>query len=172
MALIAVATYDYKVYRVGETDFTMNEGYWFAYVSSTTIGLGDIYLDPETFLYRDLVAFALLLLVGFVLVAAFIRKLVELVRSKYGEYTLLEEMVEQLKTIDMMYEAPKEMAVQAAARVNEDAQKVVQEVKRVGREISEGIRESATIVSHAAENVHGGHVLEALENKSESVHFE
>jgi hypothetical protein len=35
MALIAVATFEYKVYRVGDTGFTMNQGYWFAYVSST-----------------------------------------------------------------------------------------------------------------------------------------
>jgi hypothetical protein len=35
MALIAVATFEYKVNRVGDAGFTMNQGYWFAYVSST-----------------------------------------------------------------------------------------------------------------------------------------
>lgn len=38
MGLIAVVTQDYKINRVGETDFTMDEAYWFSYISSTTIG--------------------------------------------------------------------------------------------------------------------------------------
>jgi hypothetical protein len=142
MALIAVATYDYKYYRVGETSFSMNDGYWFAFVSSTTIGLGDLFLDPETFLYRDLVAFALLLLVGFVLIAAFLSKLVELLRGVYGEYTLLQEMVEQLKSIDMLDEWPAEMAAGAAARVAEETQRVAEEVKYIGQEMAGGLRES------------------------------
>jgi Ion channel len=150
MALIAVATFEYKVYRVGDSSFDMNQGYWFAYISSTTIGLGDQYLDPEVFLYRDLVAFALLLLVGFVLVSAFLSKLVELFRNVYGQHTLLEEMVGQLKSIDMLNETPKEMAANVAARVTEETQKVFEDVRNFGQEVT---RESTKVASTALEHL-------------------
>jgi hypothetical protein len=110
-----------------------------------------LYLDPEVFLYRDLVAFSLLLLVGFVLVSAFLSKLVELVRNVYGQHTLLEEMVGQLKSIDMLTETPKEMAANAAARVTEETQKVFEDVRNFGQEVS---RESTKFATHAFEQFH------------------
>jgi hypothetical protein len=120
-----------------------------------------LYLDPEVFLYRDLVAFSLLLLVGFVLVSAFLSKLVELVRNVYGQHTLLEEMVGQLKSIDMLNETPKEMAANAAARVTEETQKVFEDVKNFGQEVTRG---STKIAAHALEHLH----LQRHENGDES----
>jgi len=38
MAVIAVAVIAWKEVRVGENDFDMRSAYWFAYISSTTVG--------------------------------------------------------------------------------------------------------------------------------------
>jgi hypothetical protein len=41
LLLIAGYTADWKQNRLGE-EFSYSDGYWFAYISTTTVGLGDI----------------------------------------------------------------------------------------------------------------------------------
>jgi hypothetical protein len=50
------------------------DAYWFAYISTTTVGLGDIYLVPEVLFFSDLLVFSFTLLTGFVLLSAFLGK--------------------------------------------------------------------------------------------------
>jgi uncharacterized membrane protein YraQ (UPF0718 family) len=52
---------------------------WFAYISMTTIGLGDYFLQPEVFFFYDLFAFSWQFLVGFTFFSGFLAKLSELV---------------------------------------------------------------------------------------------
>lgn len=42
---------------------------WFAYISTTTIGLGDFFLQPEVIFHEDVFRFSLLFLTGFVFLA-------------------------------------------------------------------------------------------------------
>jgi hypothetical protein len=53
---------------------------WFAldsYISTTSVGLGDIYLEPEVIVGQDLIVFPLLFLTGFTLLSAFLGKFAE-----------------------------------------------------------------------------------------------
>jgi hypothetical protein len=74
LLLISSLTEDWKESRLGEEqDFT--RGYWFAYISTTTVGLGDIYLEPEVLVTQDLLIFSLVFLIGFVFLASFLGSL-------------------------------------------------------------------------------------------------
>jgi hypothetical protein len=50
-----------------------------AYISTTTIGIGDFFLEPEVITGRDLIIFPPLILIGYVFFSAFLGKLAELV---------------------------------------------------------------------------------------------
>lgn len=56
--LIAAYTQSWKRSRL-EEDVGADETYWFAYISTTTVGLGDIYLEPEVLVGADLLIFSL-----------------------------------------------------------------------------------------------------------------
>lgn len=74
LVLIAGMLEDWKESRLGEEqDFA--RGYWFAYISTTTVGLGDIYLEPEVLVTQDLLTFSLVFLIGFVFLASFLGSL-------------------------------------------------------------------------------------------------
>jgi hypothetical protein len=55
-----------------QLDFDIYSAYWFAFVSTTTIGLGDYYPPPEALFFGDQLVFSILFLYGFVWLAAFI----------------------------------------------------------------------------------------------------
>jgi hypothetical protein len=44
---IAVVTQNWKEARLGD-DMEFSEAYWFSYISTTTVGFGDYYLEPGT----------------------------------------------------------------------------------------------------------------------------
>lgn len=60
--------------RLGE-DIAWQDAYWFSYISTTTVGLGDYYQAPQALFIVDLLVFALAYLFGFVLVSAFLAEL-------------------------------------------------------------------------------------------------
>jgi len=76
MLVVASYTQSWKAERLGqEPEFS--EMYWFSYISTTTVGLGDNYLEHDVILRQDLITFPLLFLTGFVLLANFFVKLTE-----------------------------------------------------------------------------------------------
>jgi hypothetical protein len=98
MLVIAVVTQNWKAARLGqETDFS--EAYWYAYISTMTVGLGDYYLEHDVILRQDLFIFPVLFLAGFVLLANFFVKLTEVILNlvphshKTLEDTLAESKV-------------------------------------------------------------------------------
>ena len=56
---------------------SLRDSYWFAFISTTTIGFGDFYLSPDVLLPEDIVWWPLSFLLGFVFCAAFIGKVGE-----------------------------------------------------------------------------------------------
>jgi hypothetical protein len=67
-----------------EEEFRFGTAYWFSYVSTTTVGLGDYFLEHSVLLPVDLVVFSLLFLFGFALLSNFLVKLRELVVELIG----------------------------------------------------------------------------------------
>ena len=107
MALTASVTRQWKLHRLGETasQFTFSDAYWFSYISSTSIGFGDIFLEPEVLLAQDLITFPLLFLVSFVFVAAFLGKFSDSVGAVCGRKTLVRELTDRLKQTDLYFDA-------------------------------------------------------------------
>mmetsp|Transcript_17193 Transcript_17193/g.49298 ORF Transcript_17193/g.49298 Transcript_17193/m.49298 type:complete len:645 (+) Transcript_17193:33-1967(+) len=76
MCIIALYAAFWKDDRLG-VHMPYKDAYWFSFISTTTVGLGDYYLDHEVIQKRDLVAWPLLFLTGFVLLSSFLNKLSE-----------------------------------------------------------------------------------------------
>lgn len=79
--VIAGGTEWWWAYRLPEFDADHYDALWFAYISTSTIGLGDYYLQPEVMFPSDALKFSVSFLVGFVFLSTFIGKIVETVNS-------------------------------------------------------------------------------------------
>jgi hypothetical protein len=60
-----------------QQEVSLKESYWFAYISTTTVGFGDFYLDPEVLIVGDLFRWPLLFLIGFSFLSSFLGKLLK-----------------------------------------------------------------------------------------------
>ncbi len=83
MLIIAAYTQEWKQFRL-EEEFQFGTAYWFSFISTTTVGLGDYFLEHSLILPVDLVAFSILFLLGFSLLSNFLVKLSELVVEIIG----------------------------------------------------------------------------------------
>jgi hypothetical protein len=70
-------------------------------ISSTTIGLGDIFLEPEVLILRDLIVFPVIFLFGFVTASAFLSQFGEFLQSLFGKKSLVDDLLNRLKSSDM-----------------------------------------------------------------------
>lgn len=77
------AIYDNAKYGVGSGSFTIL--IWWAYISVTTVGLGDYHIPHDTFLLKDMFYIPLFMLMGFVFLANFLLKLSEIATRKMQE---------------------------------------------------------------------------------------
>lgn len=84
MLVLAGYTGHWKHKRLGEeaSSFDLRDGYWFAYITSTTVGLGDIFIQSEVILFSDLLVFTLIILISFTILSAFLSKLSEILGPK------------------------------------------------------------------------------------------
>jgi len=103
--MVAIAAYTIQ-WKYDRLDIHLDRGdaYWFSYISTTTVGLGDIFLEPEGINGPDVFIFSMLFLIGFTFLAAFLAKFSQLVLSLAGKGrtsfvdTLLVQRVEWRKT--------------------------------------------------------------------------
>lgn len=80
--------------RLGET-VSLNDAYWYAYITTTTVGLGDYYLEHAAIIGIDLLIWPLLILYGFVLLAAFLTALGALVQSVDDDSDFADKLAAQ-----------------------------------------------------------------------------
>lgn len=106
MVVIAVITVNWKRSYLGDDDFDLSDGYWFAYISSTTVGLGDYFLEPEVFVYSDLFTFNLIFLAGFVLIAAFLSKFGDALTSVLGKRSVIQDLLDELEKTELLPDMP------------------------------------------------------------------
>lgn len=82
LLVIAGISYSYwhsRYARFGRDDMTLTDSYWFAFISVTTVGFGDMYIPHETARASTMFFTPLVMLIGFVLLANFLVKFTDLV---------------------------------------------------------------------------------------------
>jgi hypothetical protein len=95
-----IVSYDVNIFPA---DISLKDGYWFSFISTTTVGLGDIFLEPEVIQTRDLVTFPLLFLVGFVFLSSFLGKFAEEALHMYssgGRKRVIDVLMARIKELD------------------------------------------------------------------------
>lgn len=90
----------YMRWKEGRLDepFDFQDAFWFAFLTSTTVGLGDYYIDPEVIIVSDLLWAPAVILVGFLFFSAFLTKMIDVIYMirPPGEKDLIDEMLNQL----------------------------------------------------------------------------
>jgi len=112
MLVSASVTVNWKEKRLGEYSFDLRDGYWFSYITSTTVGLGDIHLEPEVFVRSDLIVFPLLFLLGFVYLSAFFGHFSKLYFRLVGRgenYSVVDALVARFPEVDVYAKRPERM---------------------------------------------------------------
>ncbi|CAB9503397.1 Potassium channel subfamily K member [Seminavis robusta] len=77
MLVLALSIQKYRRNRIGD-DFPLSDAYWFSYITTTTVGFGDIHISHEEFKVVDMFFVPLLVLMGFNFLGIFAEKLVDL----------------------------------------------------------------------------------------------
>ena len=110
MLVIAASAGLFYGRRLGDEDFASGADlYWFAYISTTTVGLGDFFLQPEVVFASDTVSFGVQFLVGFVFASTFFAKLGELVTGMVPN--LGTRLPDQLKTTRLFHYKPSDFGI-------------------------------------------------------------
>lgn len=66
-----------------EEELSLYDAYWFAFITTTTVGFGDYFLQPEGLFVSDLLGLWANFLVGFVFLSAFLTELSQLFGSAF-----------------------------------------------------------------------------------------
>lgn len=77
--------YKWWKWRIEEDAPSIHEGFWFAYLTTTTVGLGDYYFQPEVIFMADTFSFAFIVLAAFVFFAAFLTRLSDFVLGEFPD---------------------------------------------------------------------------------------
>ena len=77
------------------TDVSLKDAFWFAYISTTTVGFGDFYIQHPTVRLEDMVYIPMLFLFAFVLLANFLLKFSDVVMESIPEAESLEDILER-----------------------------------------------------------------------------
>lgn len=85
IALMSRRALDWWRERVPDYEVTVADSYWFAYITTLTVGLGDYFLQPQGFYLIDVFRWAYRFLTGFVVVSTFLGKIADLVSSMFPQ---------------------------------------------------------------------------------------
>ena len=81
IVLIAYHTRQFWDSRVPDFTYTVGDSYWFSYISTLTVGLGDYYLQPQGIFIVDVFQWTTLMLHGFVFMSSFLGKFGDLLQE-------------------------------------------------------------------------------------------
>lgn len=87
-----------------DIETTNGDQFWFGYISSTTVGLGDYYLQPEVMFMKDVFSFSILYLSGFVYTSTFLYYLGETLSKLFPRLAPGEELMARLEETNFMTE--------------------------------------------------------------------
>ena len=166
-AAIAGFTKAWKQVRLGE-DLDYGDMYWMAYISTTTVGLGDFYYESEVILTRDLIILYVMFLTGFVLLSDFFVKLlttlVTLLPSRWKSLKdTLEAMDSPTKWITLTERGISEpMNDMEESAVDEHGESALQESAEIG------IGEPLNDMKEPAIHEHGESSLHLVDKVAES----
>ena len=76
LLFMALVTQVYREKRTNQ-EISLHEAYWFSYITTTTVGFGDIYIKHEEFTTKDMFLIFPGLLIGFNFVGIFATKLMD-----------------------------------------------------------------------------------------------
>lgn len=92
MVLIAYVYSWWRVERLGKgSAVSFSNAYWFSYISTTTVGFGDYFLEPEVIVGIDCFVFPVVFLLGFSILASFLTKLSKFVTRPFQDGPSLTE---------------------------------------------------------------------------------
>ena len=80
LCVLSAAVVAWKRNRVDDY-MKFSDAYWFSFISITTVGLGDFVFEHEAIGAEDVVGFAILFLIGFVVLAIFLTDLRALLKK-------------------------------------------------------------------------------------------
>jgi len=142
MAFVALYAQFYWLDRMelSESNYSFRDAYWYGYISTTTIGLGDYYPQPEELYFGDVFAFSILMSLGFALLSSFLGSWGDILSKhapKTGEEFLKERLGDPLENWEK-----KNAAVEGAEAGKEndtnstnDNDSTVDEYKKKWREV-------------------------------------
>lgn len=102
MYIVALQSQHWWASRLGDYE-SDGVSWWFAFISTATVGLGDYYYQPEVMFGQDLLILSMLFLIGFVFLSAFLGKLSELVGSHLPATG--SKLKKQLRRTNMWYDS-------------------------------------------------------------------
>jgi len=116
IAYIALTWTTYKALN-GNNDFMfLPDAFWFAFITSTTVGFGDYFFPHEIFKFYDMFYIPPILLIGFVLLANFIIKFGEWIWSAVGEKNMtvdIRNLRESLEAKSQLEELQRQHTLRA-----------------------------------------------------------
>jgi hypothetical protein len=130
--------------RLEDFEVTRLESLWFAYISITTVGLGDFFLQPEVMFLRDVFRFSLLFLTGFVFLSTFLGKFGDLLGDTFRDSTgTLKERVRKAHFLSMMQPDDDD---DEASEEGDDDRTTVETLRRLLENDDRGSKSMSTIL--------------------------
>jgi len=97
MLVLSLCVKNFVIQRT-DNKFSLSRAYWFAFISTTTVGLGDLSIPPEEFEIIDMFYIPTVFLIGFAIIGNFAVKTLGMLLVWFPTDNTLEMMLEASRT--------------------------------------------------------------------------